>query len=62
MNNHDHGKDSSHSHNEGVYKGLGAVVGIYVFYLIEKIMQIRRARKEKKVKELNIYTTVQRKI
>ena len=51
MNNHDHGKDASHSHNEGVYKGLGAVVGIYVFYLIEKIMQIRRARKEKKVND-----------
>ena len=36
------------SHNEGVYKGLGAVVGIYVFFLIEKIMQMRRARKEKR--------------
>jgi hypothetical protein len=50
MENHDHSDSShSHSHNEGVYKGLGAVVGIYVFYLIEKIMQMRRARKEKKV-------------
>jgi hypothetical protein len=47
--NHDHsdGTLDQESHNEGVYKGLGAVVGIYVFFIIEKIMQIRRARKEK---------------
>jgi len=47
---HDHSVAGIHdqeTHNEGVYKGLGAVVGIYVFFLIEKIMQIRRARKEK---------------
>ena len=43
-NNH-----SDHSHDSGVYKGLGAVVGIYVFFLIEKIMQMRRARIEKRV-------------
>jgi hypothetical protein len=52
MENHEHthgNHGNDHSHNEGVYKGLGAVVGIYVFYLIEKVMQIRRAKKEKKV-------------
>lgn len=46
---HDH-SSSSHDHSAGVYKGMGAIVGIYVFFLIEKIMQIRRARKEKRVK------------
>ena len=46
-NSHDHDHDHDHNHNDGVYKGLGAVLGIYVFFLIEKIMQIRRARKEK---------------
>ena len=49
MENHDHNGHEDHNHNEGVFKGLGAVVGIYVFYVIEKIMQIRRARKEKRV-------------
>ena len=50
MENHNHsGSNSDHDHNDGVYKGLGAVVGIYVFFLIEKIMQMRRARKEKRV-------------
>ena len=52
MEKHHHGEDShsdDHDHNDGVYKGLGAVVGIYVFFLIEKIMQMRRARKEKRV-------------
>lgn len=45
---HAEGDLANHSsHNEGVYKGLGAVVGIYVFFIIERIMQIRRARKEK---------------
>lgn len=43
---HSHGGDD---HKVGVYKGLGAIVGIYVFFLIEKIMQMRRARKEKRV-------------
>ncbi len=43
-----HGHDHD-AHNEGVYKGLGAIVGIYVFFVIEKIMQMRRARKEKRV-------------
>ena len=48
---HDHsGQHHDDSHNEGVYKGLGAITGIYVFFLIEKIMQMRRARKEKRVK------------
>ena len=46
---HKHGSQSDHSHTDGVYKGLGAVVGIYMFFLIERIMQIRRARKEKRV-------------
>lgn len=45
---HKHGSQSDHSHTDGVYKGLGAVVGIYMFFLIERIMQIRRARKEKR--------------
>ncbi len=49
MESHNHGGNDDHDHNAGVFKGLGAVVGIYVFYVIEKIMQIRRARKEKRV-------------
>lgn len=54
---HDHsGQHHDNSHNEGVYKGLGAITGIYVFFLIEKIMQMRRARKEKRHRhdELNV--------
>lgn len=43
---HSHESGSGDDHKSGVYKGLGAVVGIYVFFLIEKGMQIRRARKE----------------
>ena len=54
-NSHDH----DHDHNHGVYKGLGAVVGIYVFFLIEKIMQIRRARKEKQHKLTEIKADVE---
>ena len=50
MEKHSHSdSERAHDHNEGVYKGLGAVVGIYIFFLIEKIMQMRRARKEKRV-------------
>ncbi len=46
---HTHGDgDHMESHSEGVYKGLGAVAGIYVFFVIEKIMQMRRAKKEKR--------------
>lgn len=48
---HDHsGGSHDDDHNAGVYKGLGAVVGIYVFFIIEKLMQMRRARKEKQHK------------
>lgn len=44
---HDH---AEHVHESSeVYKGLAATGGIYLFFLIEKIMMIRRARKEKKV-------------
>ena len=32
-----------------VYKGLGAFLGIYVFFLIEKLVKIRKNLKEKKV-------------
>lgn len=35
--------------NLNVYKGLGAFFGIYVFFLIEKIVQIRQDYKENKV-------------
>lgn len=44
-----HDVEDDHDHTMGVYKGLGALIGIYVFFLIEKIMMIRRARTEKKV-------------
>ena len=52
---HTHGHEDHHdehdtaSHDAGVYKGLAAIVGIYVFFIIEKIMHMRRARKEKRV-------------
>ena len=49
MGEHNHEDESSESHSTGVYKGLSALAGIYLFFLIEKIMQIRRARKEKRV-------------
>ncbi|RNA21118.1 zinc transporter ZIP10-like isoform X1, partial [Brachionus plicatilis] len=47
---HDH---KEHVHDSAdVYKGLAAVAGIYIFFLIEKVMMIRRARKEKQHKEI----------
>jgi hypothetical protein len=51
---HDDEHDTS-SHDSGVYKGLAAIVGIYVFFLIEKIMHMRRARKEKRVSFFHFY-------
>jgi hypothetical protein len=48
---HDH-HDHSHSddeHTKGALKGLGALVGLYVFFLGEKLMQLKRSKKEKKV-------------
>ena len=58
MGGHDHSHSHSHGqtddHSEGVYKGLGAIIGIYVFFVIEKVMQMRRARKEKRVSFLSL--------
>ena len=52
---HDHGDGhGSDDHTSGIYKGLSALVGIYLFFIIEKTMQIRRARKEKRVRFLNL--------
>ena len=52
MGSHDHdessGNHGNHEHLSGIFKGLSALVGIYLFFIIEKIMQIRRARKEKR--------------
>ena len=45
----EHNHNENHDHSSGVYKGLGALIGIYVFFVIERIMQMRRARKEKRV-------------
>ena len=49
---HDHENHEDHAAHDhtSAYKGLGAMFGIYLFFLIEKIMQIRRARKEKRVR------------
>lgn len=49
---HDHDSHGGHDddHTSGIYKGLSALVGIYLFFIIEKTMQIRRARKEKRVR------------
>ena len=39
--------------NLNVYKGLGAFLGIYVFFIIEKLVNIKKDRKEKKVATLH---------
>jgi zinc transporter ZupT len=43
-------------HNDShvnVYKGLGAFIGIYVFFIIEKLVRIRQDYNEKKIKKTN---------
>jgi zinc transporter ZupT len=48
---HSHGQgndDHESEHLAGIWKGCGAVAGVYIFFLIERTMQIRRARKEKR--------------
>ncbi len=40
--------DDSHVN---VYKGLGAFIGIYVFFIIEKLVRIRQDYNEKKIKK-----------
>ena len=52
---HSHSHGQTDDHSEGVYKGLGAIIGIYVFFVIEKVMQMRRARKEKRVSFLSLF-------
>ncbi|CAF0919798.1 unnamed protein product [Brachionus calyciflorus] len=54
---HDHDHENSHEghdHSAGVYKGLAAFIGIYVFFIVEKILMIRRSRKEKKHKKIEM--------
>lgn len=50
----DHGKNEgadSHAGHEGAaLKGLGVLVGLYVFFIGEKLMQWKRSLKEKKVR------------
>jgi hypothetical protein len=33
-------------HYNGVYKGLGCLAGMYVFFLIEKIVQMKQVNKQ----------------
>ena len=42
-------------HTAGIFKGLSALTGIYLFFLIEKTMQIRRVRKEKRVSDCKFF-------
>ena len=44
--------DSHDDHYKGALKGLGALIGLYVFFLGEKLMQIKRSNKEKKVRTM----------
>jgi hypothetical protein len=47
--------DSHEGHYKGALKGLWALIGLYVFFLGEKLMQIKRSNKEKKVIEINCF-------
>lgn len=50
-------ENPAESHQSGVYKGLGCLVGMYVFFLIEKVVQAKQVDKEAKptgeIAELN---------
>lgn len=50
---HDHhdSTQNSHDHSMDSLKGLSALVGIFVFFIGEKLMQIKRAKKEKRHRE-----------
>lgn len=42
------------SHTDGVYKGLGCLVGMYIFFIIEKGVQMKQVTKEEaSIKKLN---------
>ena len=48
---HSHGDDDnhgSHDHNTAVYKGLVALMGIYSFFLIERLMKIYSTYKRRR--------------
>jgi hypothetical protein len=45
------GDHKPHDHTDHILKGSSALLGIFLFFLFEKIMQIRRARKEKRVSD-----------
>ncbi len=46
---HDHDAMTDDTHHVGALKGMTALIGLYVFFLGEKIMQIRRSQAERKV-------------
>jgi hypothetical protein len=46
---------SKESHTDGVYKGLGCLIGMYVFFIIEKLVQMNQITKEEvTIKKLNL--------
>lgn len=45
---HDEADDNTQHNHASVYKGLGALAGIYVFFLIEKLMKMRHQRTQEK--------------
>ena len=36
-------------HDSSIFKGLAAFIGIYIFYLVETLMQSRRSKSNNKV-------------
>jgi hypothetical protein len=48
-NDHDQDVMTDNTHHVGALKGMTALIGLYVFFLGEKIMQIRRSQVERKV-------------
>jgi hypothetical protein len=52
---HDDHLHSDDEHYKGALKGLGALIGLYMFFLGEKLMQLKRSKKEQKVFFGNIF-------
>lgn len=38
---------SKQQHRDGVYKGMAAVLGLYVFFVVESLLKLRHAKRAK---------------
>jgi len=52
---HSHSADAHAGHGSDALKGLCVVIGIFLFFIGEKLMQLKRSLKEKKVRLKNTH-------